>query len=439
MRKYVLRPLCVPAFGLLISLVAGPAAGQVPDATAPPAAEAPGSTPPRARVYLDCPGGGGSDQCFSEFLRERITFVDFVRQPQDADLHVIANSRGTGGGGREVALRFLGQNRFAGHDHELRATTRLGDTENTQREVVLRTVMIGLLDYVTHDGIPPGVNVAVTTEAGRSPETPPDDPWDAWVFNVRAGGSVDADARSRERQSNLNLTADRVTHAWKISVGGRVSQSVETFDLDEDEPFSVTRSDRSVNWFAAKSLGPHWSLGLSGRASRSTFSNAEFSLGASPAVEFSVFPYEQYATRQLRLQYEAGVTRTRYFEVTLFDKLQETLWRHEFSTTLDQRQTWGSLRAGFSFAQYLHDRSKYRLQSSGQVSLRVTRGLSVNLSGSASRIHDQLSLPLREATDEEVLLRIRQLQSNYQVRLNFGVTYSFGSIFNNIINPRFGG
>ncbi len=37
------------------------------------------------------------------------------------------------------------------------------------------------------------------------------------------------------------------------------------------------------------------------------------------------------------------------------------------------------------------------------------------------------------------LLRQRQLLTGYQYFFNFGFGYSFGSIFNNIVNPRFGG
>lgn len=48
------------------------------------------------------------------------------------------------------------------------------------------------------------------------------------------------------------------------------------------------------------------------------------------------------------------------------------------------------------------------------------------------------SLPRRDATPEEVLLRVRELQSGHEVRLQVGLSYTFGSIFNNIVNPRFG-
>ena len=108
------------------------------------------------------------------------------------------------------------------------------------------------------------------------------------------------------------------------------------------------------------------------------------------------------------------------------------------SANLDVRQPWGSLEGGVEFSQYLHDRSKYRIEFDGEVSLQLVRGLSLDLEGSASRIRDQISLPRRGATPEEVLLQLRELQSGYEVRFSFGISYSFGSIFNNVVNPRFG-
>lgn len=423
-------------FAIAFVFTASAIAQEAPAAPSQPAA--PPSTSGRVRVYLDC-GGGGGDQCFSTFLRDEIEFVDFVRQPQDAEVHMLASSQVTGGGGREVVLRLVGRGRFEGHDHDLKVLTLAGDTENTRRELVHRTVVVGLLDYVAHDGIPPGVNLVVRTEARETQRQTARDPWNLWVFSARVNGSVDADERSRERQGTLTVTADRVTEAWKIAIGTRVNENRETFDLDGDQPFEVTRADRNVSWFLAKSLGPHWSVGLRGRLAASTFGNNRFSGDSAPAIEYNLFPYKDYATRQLRFEYAAGIEHARYNEVTIFDKLEETLWRHRASVTLDQRQPWGSLRAGFEFWQYLHDTSKYRVEGDGGVNLRLARGLSLNFNGSASRVRDQVSLPLRDATDEEVLLRIRQIQSGYQVRFNFGVTYTFGSLFNNIVNPRFGG
>ena len=93
-----------------------------------------------------------------------------------------------------------------------------------------------------------------------------------------------------------------------------------------------------------------------------------------------------------------GVQHVRYYEETLYGKLEETLPRHELDVTFEQRERWGSLQASLEGSQYLHDLSKYRLEADGEVSLRVVRGLSVSAEVNASRIRDQLSLPRRGAT-----------------------------------------
>lgn len=420
----VLRPLIAVTLSLLCSVFA----------TAPAAAQAPSAE--RVRVYLDC------FDCFQQFLRDEISFVDFVRQAQDADVHLLSRSQETGGGGREVLLRFVGRGRFEGHDHDLRALTIASDTENTRREVILRTVIVGLLDYVAHDGIPAGVNLTVSTAARTSAPASVDDPWNQWVFSVRGETWFNRDEQSSDRVMRLDYGADRITEDWKITIGGRLNQNNQTFTLNQGEPdeseLEVVRRDRNLNGFVAKSLGPHWSVGLRGRVASSTFSNNEFTLGIAPAIEYNVFPYSDYASRQLRIGYEVGAERVRYNEVTIFDKLQETLVDQEVSVRVEQRQTWGSVFGGFEFSQYLHDVSKYRLEVEGSASIRLARGLSLNVSGDASRIRDQISLPRRGATPEEVLLSLRQLQSGYEVGFRVGLTYSFGSLFNNVVNPRFG-
>lgn len=424
---------------VLMGIVPAQAAAQTPPVAAESAPVAQGPAEPagdRLRVYLDC------FDCFPQFLRDEIDFVDFVRQPQDADVHLLSSGRQTGGGGREVILRFVGRGRFEGHDHDLRAVTLVGDSENTRREVVLRTVLVGLLDYTAHDGIPQGLNLSVSTESAERQDGPTDDPWNLWVFEVGGNASFNQDERSSERNMRFNASADRVSEAWKINLGGGLTHNVEEFKLedeDDDDPLEVTRRNRNFNWFVAKSYGPHFSVGVSGNFSSSTFNNNKFSARVSPTIEYSVFPYEDYATRQLRLGYEIGLVRARYDELTIFDKLEETIGQHQASITLDQRQPWGSLEAGFEFSQYLHDLSLYRIEVDGELSFRIARGLEIELDGSASRIRDQISLPGRGATPEEILLRLRQLQSGYDVRFSVGLSYSFGSIFNNVVNPRFGG
>lgn len=417
----LLCALCLPVSALAQVPAPQAAAGQSPaDAR-------------RLRVYLDC------GDCFSEYLRDQIKWVDFVRQPQDADVVLLSSSRETGGGGREYLLRFVGAGRFQGINKELRAVSVTGDPEDVRRGGVLDAVTVGLLGYMAQDGLPQGFGLTVRPRTATADDAPPvRDPWNLWVFSLRGSGSFEAEETTRELEWSASASADRVTDRWKIAFGASIDESTERFDLDEDVPFEVTRGNREAEGFVARSLGPHWSFGVDAGVNASDFGNDKFSARLAPAVEYSVFPYQEYASRQLLFQYEVGPRHARYNEITIFDKLRETLWRHEVSMSFDQRQPWGAVEFGAEFSQYLHDLGKYRMEVNGELDLRITRGLSLSLDGNASRIRDQIALPRRGATPEEVLLRLRQLQSGYEVRFSVGLTYSFGSLFNNVVNPRFG-
>jgi len=70
--------------------------------------------------------------------------------------------------------------------------------------------------------------------------------------------------------------------------------------------------------------------------------------------------------------------------------------------------------------------------------VRIFKGLSVTLNVEAARINDQLSLRKGELSEAERLLRLREQATGYEIGTGIGLTYTFGSIYNNIVNPRFG-
>jgi hypothetical protein len=409
-----------------------PAAGR-PQVAQPPAVASAPTQGQRLRVFLDCDG------CFSEYLRGEIDWVDFVRQAQDADVHLFSSTRETGGGGREYTLRFVGAGRFQGKDKELRAVSVTGDPEEVRRQAVFDTVRVGLLGYMAIDGLPAGLELSIEPREVEGGPPPANDPWNLWVYRVGAGGSFQAEESTRETELRLNGSADRVTEHWKISFGANIEKNTERFDLDEDEPLKVTRESRELESFVAKSLGPHWSIGLDSGVEASDFGNTKLSARAMPALEFSFFPYREYATRQLVFEYKVGLRHARYNEITLFGKVRETVGQHQLSAGFDQKKKWGEIEVNLEASQYLHDLSMYRLEAQTDLSIRIIRGLSVTIEAQASRVRDQISLPRRGATPEEVLLRLRELQSSYQLEFSFGLSYSFGSLFNNVVNPRFGG
>jgi hypothetical protein len=221
-------------------------------------------------------------------------------------------------------------------------------------------------------------------------------------------------------------------------MGVEIESRREDFDLDEDEPLRAERNERDFDGLVARSLTDHWSVGGRGSIDSSTFENIAIRTFVGPAIEYNLFPYSQYTRRQLRLGYAVGPYYARYREETLLFRASDRMAQQQASVTLDQREPWGSLQAELEYSTFLPDASLYRIQLEADVNVRLARGLSLSLEGRTSRIRDQLSIPRRGVTPEEVLLRLRRLRSGYDYQLQIGLTYTFGSIFNTIINPRFG-
>ena len=217
--------------------------------------------------------------------------------------------------------------------------------------------------------------------------------------------------------------------------------SPEIHDLSEEgaEPdiyVSISR-DFSASGLVVKSLSAHWSAAARGSVSSSTYNNINRAFRVWSGVEFNVYPYAESTRRAFVFNYTIGPNWVRYHEVSVYERTDETLYNHQLVTALSLRQPWGSAFIDGVFSQYLHDLSKNRLELDAHVEVRLFRGFTFNVGGGVSRIRDQLSLPAGEATPEEILLLRRQLATGHQYSLNWGLSYTFGSIYNNVVNPRF--
>jgi hypothetical protein len=70
--------------------------------------------------------------------------------------------------------------------------------------------------------------------------------------------------------------------------------------------------------------------------------------------------------------------------------------------------------------------------------IRIVKGLSLFLNLEAARINNQLNLRKGELSEAERLLRLKEQATGYAIETGIGFTYTFGSIYNNVVNPRFG-
>ena len=410
--------------------------GQVPP-TPPPASPAPAirDIPGRVKVFIDC---GGFWNCDTDYFRTVLTFVDHVRDREVADVHILITGQSTGAGGEEATLAFIGRGPFDRANDKLRYVAPPNSTADAIRQGLAQQIKLGLVRYVSHSASAGQMQIGVTAEAPQAPAQPKKDPWNYWVMRVRFNGSVSGEASSKNESYSGGASANRVTDAWKVNLSASASYRESSYDLgDGDWYISVTRST-GFNALLVKSLTAHWSAGLRGSMGSSTYTNKSFYLTAAPAIEYNYFPYAESTRRSLTFQYSVGVSSYKYREVTLYDKLSETLPQHAFNVDIEAKQPWGQVSASTNFSQYLSSPDKYRFETFGGVDIRLKKGLSFNVMGGGSRIRDQIYLPKGEATTEEILVRQRQLETGFSYSAYFGISYTFGSIYNNIVNPRFG-
>ncbi|MGD8287537.1 MAG: hypothetical protein PVI31_02795, partial [Gemmatimonadota bacterium] len=201
--------------------------------------------------------------------------------------------------------------------------------------------------------------------------------------------------------------------------------------------FNDIRTNWTFNQLVAYSVAEHWSVGLTGSFGRNVTDNQSLRARFSPAVEYSFFPYEEATRRSLTAFYEIGPVYRHYFEETLLGEDAELRVEQALSLSFEQRQPWGSAFVQVRGSHYLHDIQTNNLSFNGNVSFRVVRGLDFNVGGRYSRVRDQIYLAAGDLTDEERLLELAQQATDYEAQIRFGLSYQFGSIFNNVVNNRF--
>lgn len=432
--RFVFWAWCVCA--IAVSAFAQPAAAQGPP---PPPAQGsqpgrPMPPPPKPallRIFLDC------DHCDGEFLRTEVAFVDYMRDRTDADVHVLVTTEHTGGGGTSWTLKFIGQNAYAGHEHVVTFITPQTATDDVQRKEMARILKIGLVAYATGTPAISSLNVTYTKPAESTAAEKKKDPWNYWVFRLNMNGNLNGEELSSYKSYRFNSSANRTTENWKIGLSANRSENRNSYDLGDGEIFKSRSSSWSADGLLVKSAGPRFSIGVRTNASGSTYSNQDLVFNFLPTVEFDVFPYKENARRALTFSYAAGFQTANYTKETIYGKLHEALPRQRLSTGLSLRQPWGSIESSVRFTQQLNKLDRTNLGFFGEADVRLFKGFSFNVFGDYSRIRDQISLQKGDASTEDVLLRLRQLHSGYSYYIGFGISYSFGSIFNTIVNPRF--
>lgn len=412
------------------------AAGAPPDTARTVGQNQPG--PPRLRVFADCQVYG----CDFDYFRTEIPFVDYVRNRQDASIHILITGAETGGGGTAYTLAFIGLRELAGTVDTLHFAAAPSTTDDDKRKGLARTIKLGLIRYVARTPIADQLQVSyqpATVGASSAAITAANDPWNLWVFSIYLNGNFNGEESQRSMYLRGSTSANRISESWKSRLSGYVNYDESRYTFSDGSRFGSFHRSYGGSQLLVKSVRPHWSVGERASISSSSYLNQNLFLRFAPTIEYNVFPYSESTRRLLTLQYAVAVNSFQYEDTTIFDKLSEVRPHNSITASLALKQPWGSVSTSLEGGAYLDDFRKQSAVLFNSLDLRLFKGFSVNMYLGVSLLRDQLYLAKGELSDEDILVRRRQLASTYSYFAGVGISYSFGSIFNNVVNPRFEG
>jgi hypothetical protein len=371
--------------------------------------------------------------------------VDWVNERTAADIHLLITSERTGSGGQVYTLAFLGRRSFSALSDTLVYSSNGTNSDDERRRGLTAAIESGLVRYLARTPLASDMRISlVRREVEDQPTSSTEvDPWNYWVFSMGGSGEHNGQESADRSSFRLNLSANRTTEAFKIRVSAFGNYNERNFDIGGGETVTSINRSGSVWLLAVKSMGPQWSAGGTVFFNSSSQDNTDASVTMGPAIEYNFFPYEESTRREFTVQYGFRYDFRDYEEITLFNVTSESLLRHSLQAEMNVQQTWGDVRFDAEFSHLLtnFDRSlsgSYRLELDGRADVRIARGLSVNFGAGYELIRDQLFLPLSDISDEDILLGTRRLPTGFEFEVRVGFSYRFGSIYNNVVNPRFG-
>jgi len=375
-------------------------------------------------VYMDA----------SNYLKERITFINYVRDRKVADLVIISTSDRTGSGGREYTMFLEGQGEYAGMIDTLKYNSSPDETHDQRREKQVKTLKMGLIRYIIKTPLAVYLDIQFTEPLEGEVST---DKWKSWVFRTNLSGWSHGESSQKSFDMYGGASASKITEDWKFNLSLNFSYGNEQYDY-EDETYVSIKNSRSARTLLVKSISDHWSVGGSFGAFSSSYANYDLKAYITPGIEYNIFPYSESTSRQFRILYTTGYSYNDYIDSTIYDLTSEMLFSHSLETSYEVIKKWGSIDMSIEWSNYLRDFSENELSIDGSIEWKIAKGLSLETGGSFSFINNQVNLAKGELTAEEILLQTQELSTDYSYFLHFGFSYTFGSIYNNVVNPRFG-
>jgi hypothetical protein len=369
------------------------------------------------------------------YIKKEINFINYVRDLKEADVYIIVAGEEAGSGGELYTVFIVGQHKFAGMNDTLKVALAPDETEDVFRRKAVSALKMGFMRYMLKTPLSQLFDIRFTVPVKETVAT---DKWNNWVFRTSLQGYLNGERMYKSTSLYSNISVNRVIEKSKFQTYLSYSWDKQKYQLNDSTTWSSTSNSEGLNVYYVKSINEHWSTGFSTGMSRSSYGYYDFQYRIAPAIEYDIFPYSESTRRQFRIMYEAGYIYYDYSDTTIYNKVTENLAYHELSASWEVIQKWGSVDLSLQWSNYFHDWSKNNLSANLHLSVRIFKGMNINFSGSGSIVNDQLSLPKAGISDYDIITRNKMTETKFEYYGSFGLSYTFGSIYNNAVNPRFG-
>ncbi|HUR10381.1 MAG TPA: hypothetical protein VM012_03380 [Flavitalea sp.] len=408
-------------------------------------ARTPDTTATELKVFLDC-----NAWCDMDFIKTEITFVDFAPDRFTSNVYVMITSQSTGSGGQELKMYFSGQERFRGMADTLTFYRNATDTDDEYRKRMVHYLKLGLTPYISKTALASRITISVASDSkGESLNalTNKKDKWNFWVFNISTSGNINSDDFSKNYRFGANLNGSRVTEKNKFNFNINASKNERKIIFEGEETvFNYDRDNADITY--VKSITSHWSAGGFTSATKSIFSNHDLQFSLQPAFEYSYFPYKESVKKSITLFYQIGPVYNNYIDTSYYNKTSEWNVKHNLSLNVGFTQKWGNINANLSWENFLNSftlenksikgKDINTLSVGGFMEYRVVKGLTIFVSSFANFTKGVYpNIERKYFTRDDLLTNAQQYPTQKALYMSFGINYRFGSIYNNVVNPRF--
>jgi hypothetical protein len=379
----------------------------------------------KVKAYLDC------SRCDENFIKQETSFLDYVRDQDLADVVILIRDIWNPSGGRSYEIEIDGNNEFT----DIYSTTKVSgfstDTSSSLRDKILNKLKLALVPFL--DKAKYDLNVKIDTNFDDLEIN--DDKWKNWVFELSGSYDSDKEESRRSNRYEIQFEIDKVTEDWRIGIDLERDERNREFYSD-DNVYLSNRKTTSLRGRVVRSISNHFSAGVFFGAFQNTYENIDFNRYIAPAIEYSFYPYQDVLSKEITLAYRIGTGKRNYIEKTIYGYENQTLTSQTLTLNVRFRQKWGNISSYIDGTQFFNDGTKKRFSLRSNLDIRVFEGLAVRFSGNVSLIREQYSLSAGNTSVEDLLLQQRRIASDYETNFSIGLSYTFGSIYNSIINTR---